>query len=178
MAELEREHAGRFTWTMVDVSTREGVIEFDSIPEAEEFTQWLLQRTLSDLIRQIGVLRTTSWGLRPRLVPRSARNPGRATRYRPSRKAARSCVNRRQAPAPHTRRRRRLNHGPDHHINCNREESPRHSYRFLPLRVARIPSGLINRTDSITCRCCIDVSAEEVGSGCGKELELPSEDQR
>jgi len=23
------------------------VIEFDSIPEAEEFTQWLLQRTLS-----------------------------------------------------------------------------------------------------------------------------------
>ena len=48
MAELEREHAGRFTWTMVDVSTREGVIEFDYIPEAEEFTQWLLQRTLSD----------------------------------------------------------------------------------------------------------------------------------
>lgn len=72
MAELEREHAGRFTWTMVDVSTREGVkrlqelrpatgrmipvpgvlvdgvIEFDSIPETEEFREWLLQRTLSD----------------------------------------------------------------------------------------------------------------------------------
>ena len=72
MAEIEREHAGRFTWAMVDASTRDGVkrlqelrpaagrqipvpgvivdgvIEFDSIPETEEFTEWLLARTASD----------------------------------------------------------------------------------------------------------------------------------
>lgn len=72
MAEIERENKGLFTWTMVDASTREGVkrlqelrpgagrqipvpgvvvngvIEFDCIPETEEFTEWLMQRTQAD----------------------------------------------------------------------------------------------------------------------------------
>ncbi len=69
MAEIETEHPGRFTWTMLDASTREGVkrlqelrpvagrqipvpgvlmngeIVFDNIPEMEEFSDWLAGQT-------------------------------------------------------------------------------------------------------------------------------------
>ncbi|GAB4247743.1 MAG: hypothetical protein Kow00129_08340 [Thermoleophilia bacterium] len=68
MAELEDEHPGRFTWTLIDVSTREGVkrlqelrpaagrqipvpgvlvdgqIIFENIPEMEEFNAWLMEQ--------------------------------------------------------------------------------------------------------------------------------------
>ena len=67
--ELEEEHPDRFTWSVVDASTRDGVkrlqelrpgagrqipvpgvlvdgqITFDPIPEMEEFTVWLEGRT-------------------------------------------------------------------------------------------------------------------------------------
>lgn len=69
MAEIEIEHPGCFTWTMLDASTRDGVkrlqelrpaagrqipvpgvlmngeIVFDNIPEMEEFSEWLTGRT-------------------------------------------------------------------------------------------------------------------------------------
>lgn len=69
MEELEEEHPERFTWSVVDVSTKEGVkrlqelrpgagrqipvpgvlvdgsVVFDNIPEMEEFTLWLEDRT-------------------------------------------------------------------------------------------------------------------------------------
>lgn len=67
--ELEAEQPGHFTWSVVDVSTREGVkrlqelrpstgrqipvpgvvvdgeITFDRIPDMDEFTEWLQERT-------------------------------------------------------------------------------------------------------------------------------------
>lgn len=67
--ELEAEHPQRFTWSVVDASTREGVkrlqelrlgagrqipvpgvmvdgqITFDRIPDMDEFTDWLRERT-------------------------------------------------------------------------------------------------------------------------------------
>lgn len=66
MEEMQAEHPGRFTWTLVDVSKREGIkrlqelrprcgrmipvpgvvvgdrIVFDHIPQMDEFTEWLL----------------------------------------------------------------------------------------------------------------------------------------
>ena len=69
MVELEQEHPGLFTWTMVDASTRDGVkrlqelrpsagrqipvpgvlvngeIVFDNIPDMEEFDEWLTTQT-------------------------------------------------------------------------------------------------------------------------------------
>ncbi len=65
MEEIEEEQPGRFTWTVVDVSTKDGVkrlqelrpaagrqipvpgvlvngsIVFDSIPQMDEFVEWL-----------------------------------------------------------------------------------------------------------------------------------------
>lgn len=67
--ELEAEQPGYFTWSVVDVSTREGIkrlqelrpstgrqipvpgvvvdgeITFDRIPDMDEFTEWLQERT-------------------------------------------------------------------------------------------------------------------------------------
>ena len=67
--ELEADQPGYFTWSVVDVSTREGIkrlqelrpntgrqipvpgvvvdgeIIFDSIPDMDEFTEWLQERT-------------------------------------------------------------------------------------------------------------------------------------
>lgn len=67
--ELEADRPGCFTWSVVDVSTREGIkrlqelrpstgrqipvpgvvvdgeIIFDSIPDMDEFTEWLQERT-------------------------------------------------------------------------------------------------------------------------------------
>lgn len=69
MVELEQEHPGLFTWTMVDASTRDGVkrlqelrpsagrqipvpgvlvngeIVFDNIPDMEEFNEWMATQT-------------------------------------------------------------------------------------------------------------------------------------
>lgn len=69
MEELEAEHPEHFTWSMLDASTREGVkrlqelrpgagrqipvpgvmvdgeITFDRIPDMDEFTEWLQERT-------------------------------------------------------------------------------------------------------------------------------------
>jgi len=69
MAAIETENPGRFTWTMLDASTRDGVkrlqelrpaagrqipvpgvlmdgeIVFDNIPEMEEFSEWLAGQT-------------------------------------------------------------------------------------------------------------------------------------
>lgn len=72
MEALQQEHPGRFTWSVVDISTRDGVnqlrelrprcgrmvpvpgvvvgdqIIFDHIPEMEEFAAWLIQETVAD----------------------------------------------------------------------------------------------------------------------------------